>query len=97
MPLYRPEGAYNLNEWTAFREEKDIIWEPIILGNQQQNGSAEGLSQTLLQKTPTIFENNDLDVKYWPKMIYTTNYLRNCQIILNKSFTLFEASYNCRL
>ncbi len=35
------EGEYDSNKWTIFREEKSIIWELIISGNPQQNGSAE--------------------------------------------------------
>lgn len=33
-----------------FERKKNIMWEPIILGNLQQNGSAKWLGQTLLQK-----------------------------------------------
>lgn len=49
-------GEYDSNEWTAFREEKGIIWEPIIPGNPQQNGSAERLGQTLLRKASAMLK-----------------------------------------
>ena len=84
---------YDSNEGTVFREEKAIVWEPIILGNLKQNGSAEKLGQTLLSKASAILKESNLDIKYWPEMICTSNYLRNRQPITCKFMTPFEARY----
>ena len=89
-------GEYDSNEWTVFREEKGIVWEPIIPGNPQQNGSAERLGQTLLRKASAMLKESNLDIKYWPEMIRTANYLRNRQPVTGKSMTPFEASYGRR-
>ena len=40
-----------------------------------------------------MLKDSDLDIKYWPEMICTANYLRNCQPVIDKSITPFEASY----
>ena len=89
-------GGYDSNEGTTIREERGIMWEPIIPGNSQQNGSTEGLGQTLLCKASAILKEGNINIKYRPEMIRTTNYLRNCQLVTGKSITPFEASYGCR-
>ncbi len=72
------------------------MWEPIIPGNTQQNGSAERLGQTLLRKASAILKEGNINIKYWPEMIRTANYLRNRQPVIGKSMTPFEASYGRR-
>lgn len=62
-------------------------------GNPQQNGSAERLGQTLHRKAATMLKESNLDIKYWPEMFRTANYLRNHQPVTGKSITPFEASY----
>ena len=36
-------GKYDSHQFTKFRDERGIIWEPIVLGNPQMNGAAEQL------------------------------------------------------
>ncbi len=43
-----------------------------------------------------MLKESYLDIKYWPEMIRTSNYLRNCQPVRGKSITPFEASYDRR-
>ncbi len=54
------------------------------------------MDQTLLQKASVMLKESNLDIKYWPEMIRTANYLRNRQPVLGKSITPFEASYGRR-
>ncbi len=69
------------------------MWEPIIPGNPQQNGSAERLGQPLLRKASAMLKERNINIKYWPEMIRTVNYLRNRQPVTDKSMTPFEANY----
>ncbi len=89
-------GEYDSNEWKTFREERGIMWKFIIPGNRQQNGSAERLDPTLLRKASAILKKGIINIKYWPEMIRTANYLRNRQPDTGKSMTPFEASYSRR-
>lgn len=43
-----------------------------------------------------MLKESNLDIKYWPEMIGTANYLRNRQPVTGKSMTPFEASYGRR-
>lgn len=57
-------------------------------GTPQQNGVAERLGQTLMQKASTILRDAGLDNRYWDEVVRTANCLRNRSLVASKSITL---------
>lgn len=68
-------GEYDSHEFTRFRDEHEIIWEPIVPGNPQMNGTAEQLGQTLHKMASTMLKNSGFELRYWPDLVLTANYL----------------------
>ncbi len=84
-------GEYDSKAFAQFRDEKGIIWEPIIPGNPQINSVAERLGQTLHRMANAILKDSGFAIRYWPEIILTANYLRNREPVFSCDITLFEA------
>ncbi len=84
-------GKYDLEAFAQFREEKGIIWKPIIFGNTQMNGEAESLSQILRCMANALLKDPGFAIRYWPELILTVKYLRNWEPVVSRDIKPFEA------
>lgn len=84
-------GEYDSHEFTKFRDEHRIIWEPIVPGNPQMNGTAERLGQTLHKMASTMLKDSGFELRYWPELVLTANYLRNRGPVVGRNLTPYEA------
>ena len=85
-------GEYDSLEWDRFQKEKGINWEPTVPGNPEMNGTSERLGQTLHRKASTMLKESGLSIRYWPKLMNTTNYLRNRSPVTGRDVTPYEAN-----
>ncbi len=84
-------GEYNSKAFAQFRDEKGIIWEPIIPGNLLMNSVAERLGQTLHRMANAILTDSGFSIRYGPEIILTANYLQNREPVFGRDITPFEA------
>lgn len=84
-------GEYDSHEFTKFRDEHGIVWEPIVPGNPQMNGAAERLGQTLHKMASTMLKDSGFNLRYWPELVLTANYFRNRGPVVGRSLTPYEA------
>lgn len=54
------------------------------------NMPAERLRQTLHDMAIAMLKKIDLFMKYWLKLIFTSNYLRNRLSVVGRAITLYE-------
>ena len=85
-------GEYDSKEWSEFRKQKGINWEPTVPGNPQMNGASEWLSQTLHRKAATMLKESGLSMIYWPELMNTANYFRNRGPVTGRDVTPYEAN-----
>ena len=86
------EKEYDSHEFTKFRNEHGIVWKPIVPRNPQINGAAQYLGQTLYKIASTMLKNFGFDLRYWPKLMLTANYLQNRRPVVGRSLTPYEAN-----
>ncbi len=84
-------GEYDSHDFTKFRDECGIIWEPIVPGNPEMNGSAERFGQTLHKMASTMLKDSGFELRYWPELVLTANYLQNSGPVVGRNFTPYEA------
>jgi len=70
-------GEYTSKVLDGFLQEKGIVHEFSLPYTPQQNGVAERLNRTLLDKAIPMLEQSGLPLKHWGNAISTANYIRN--------------------
>jgi transposase InsO family protein len=70
-------GEYTSKVLDGFLQEKGIVHEFSLPYTPQQNGVAERLNRTLLDKAIPMLEQSGLPLKHWGDAISTANYIRN--------------------
>ena len=70
---------------------KGIVNETTAPYTAQQNGAAEKLNRTLLEKSRAMLSSSQLNQKWWPEAISTANYMRNRLPYGEKGRTPYEA------
>ncbi len=60
-------------------------------GNPQMNGASERLGQTLHKMGSTMLKDSGFELRYWPELVLTTNYLQNCGPVVGCNLTPYEA------
>lgn len=59
----------------------------------QQNGRAERLNSTLMEKVPSMLYGSKLSTRMWSYAVVTANYLRNRSPVRDEESTPFERFY----
>ncbi len=59
--------------------------------NPQINGAEERLGPTLHKMASTMLKNHRFELRYWPEMVLTANYLRNSGPVVGRNLTPYEA------
>lgn len=57
-------GEYDFHAFKNYRDEHGIWWEVTVPGNQQINGEAERLGQTLHGMTSAMLKRSGFSMKY---------------------------------
>ena len=70
-------GAEFMAELDRFFATEGIVHQRSVRYTPQQNGRAERLNRTLLEKTRSMLFAADLPKKFWAEAITTANYLQN--------------------
>lgn len=70
-------GEYISDEFKRFCNEKGIQLDYTVPYNPQMNSIAERLNRTLVEKARTMLNTCNLDKKFWPEAILTSNYIKN--------------------
>lgn len=55
------------------------------------NGAAECLGQTIYDMANAMLKESNLPMKYWSKLIFTSNYLRNQLPVVERTITSYKA------
>ena len=55
---------------------KDILWQPTVAYNPQENGLAECVNRILLKMIRSMLADSDLSVEVWSELLDTAAYLR---------------------
>ncbi|GLI66230.1 hypothetical protein VaNZ11_009969 [Volvox africanus] len=75
----------------AYFGEKGIIHGTTVGYSPEQNGAAERLNRTLLEKTRAMLAESGLPQKLWAEAMATANLLRNVSPVVGASVTPHEA------
>lgn len=84
---------YLTKEIESFFEEKGIRHQLTMPYTPQQNGVAERLNRTLLDKARPMLSEAGLPLRYWGEAIITANTLRNYSPVTGKDKTPWELFY----
>eukprot|EP00967_Tisochrysis_lutea_P055380 scaffold69570_cov36-Tisochrysis_lutea.AAC.2 len=69
-------GEYAGGEMQAWMTEKGIAWDPTAPYSPQQNGAAERLNCTLLEKVRAMLRDAQMSEMWWGEALKTANYIR---------------------
>jgi hypothetical protein len=70
-------GEYTSNEFKAFMDELGIHHETTIAGTPEQNGVAERMNRTLMDKARANMAQAQADGSWWAEALYYTAHVRN--------------------
>lgn len=83
-------GEYLGQEFQKELKEDHIQFTYSIRASQQQNGAAERLNQTLINKAFKILDTSGLPQSYWPLAVEHANQLRNIMPVEGRHITPYE-------
>jgi hypothetical protein len=87
-------GSEYINSTLAtFFKEKGVIHQTTVRYTPEQNGKAERLNRTLLDRVRAMLEDSKLPKTLWAEAATTANYLRNRAPAAGRSCTPWEAFF----
>lgn len=86
-------GEYTSKVLDGFLQDKGIIHQFSLPYTPQQNGIAERLNRTLLDKAIPMLEQSGLPLKHWGDAIMTANCIRNISPTATSTITPYEAFF----
>ena len=85
------ENEYMFEEFEEFKFQNDIKWKFIVSNNFAQNDKTERLNETLHRKINIMRTIISFNIKWWKKLIFIANYLRNKQFIAKRNVIFYES------
>ena len=79
-----------------FFQSKGIIHETTALYTPQQNGAAERLNRTLMERVRAMLHGSKLSVDMWAEAAVTANFIRNRSPVSGSAKTPWELFYNSK-
>ena len=76
-----------LSEYFA---RKGVIHQTTVRYTPEQNGAAERLNRTLMEKVRAMLEDSGLPKELWAEAAMTASYLRNCSPVTGRAKTPWE-------
>jgi transposase InsO family protein len=73
----RRGGKYWNKDIQAFCKQKGIIHQKTNPYSSQENGVAERLNRTLMEKARAMLSESGLDHRFWGEAVLTANFVRN--------------------
>eukprot|EP00877_Chromochloris_zofingiensis_P012353 jgi/Chrzof1/7371/Cz02g21110.t1 len=89
-------GEYVNNVLNSYYSSKGIIAQHTVPYSPQQNGKAERLNRTLLDKARSMLADARLPSQLWGEAVVTANYLRNRSPAAGKTATPWELFFGSR-
>ena len=83
-------GEYISNALADYLDGKGVIHQTTMAYTPQQNGVAERLNRTLMEKTRAMLSDANLPPEMWAEAMVTANYVRNISPVTGKSKTPWE-------
>ena len=83
-------GEYTSNEFKSYCFEKGIRHEKTILGTPQQNGVAERMNHTIVEKIRCMLRMANLPKSFWGEVVVTACYLINSSPLVLLGFDISE-------
>ena len=79
-----------------FLASKGILHQASARYTPEQNGRAERLNRTLLERVRAMLSKSGVQKSLWPEALLTANYLRNRSPVSHSSVTPFEAFFGVK-
>ena len=79
-----------------FFKGEGIVHETTAPYTPQQNGAAERLNRTLMERVRVMLHGAQLDVDMWAEAAVTANFIRNRSPLSGRAKTPWELFYNCK-
>ena len=89
-------GEYTSNEFKAFLQCEGIRHEMTSPHTPQQNGAAERLNRTLLEKVRCILNESGLPKSFWSECLQVATYLRNRSPAAGINTTPYQALFGIK-
>jgi transposase InsO family protein len=86
-------GEFISDHLKDYLKEKGINHQKTVAYTPEQNGRAERLNRTLMEKTRAMMLDSNLPQRFWGEALTTANYLRNVSPTVNKDKTPYELFY----
>ena len=81
---------------SSFLKSKGIVHQTTMTYTPQQNGKAERLNRTLMEKVRAMLSDAGLNKSLWGEAVYTANTLRNRSPAAGKDKTPWELFFNSK-
>ena len=83
-------GEYINKELKLYYAKKGIVHQTTAPYTPEQNGAAERLNRTIIERVRAMLKDNDLPLDMWAEAAVTANYLRNRSPSLQRTKTPWE-------
>ena len=83
-------GEYTSNEFKSYCSEKGIRHEKTVSGTPQQNGVAERMNCTIVEKIRCMLRMANLPKSFWGEAVMTACYLINRSLSVSLNFDIPE-------
>jgi hypothetical protein len=89
-------GEYLNTELSDYFKRKGIAHRLTAPYTPQQNGKAERLNRTLMERVRAMLHNTNLPAKLWAECVSTANHVRNRSPVTGKDKTPWELMYSVK-
>ncbi len=89
-------GEYVNADLTAYFQSKGVVHQKTAPYTPEQNGKAERLNRTIVERVRTMLAETDLSKSLWAEAANTVNFLRNISPNLDRALTPWEAFYGTK-
>ena len=89
-------GEYVNNELDGYFRSKGIRHQQTVRYTPEQNGAAERLNRTLMERVRAMLEDSQLSDQLWAEAIVTANFIRNRSPVTGETKTPWELFHGTR-
>jgi len=83
-------GEYMSNDLESYLDQHGVVHQTTIAYTPEQNGKAERLNRTLMEKVRSMLADSGLPPEAWGEAVMTANYLRNRSPTTGRDLTPYE-------
>jgi hypothetical protein len=89
-------GEYTSTQLSEYFSQKGIVHETTVPYSPEQNGAAERLNRTLMERVRAMLQDASLPDELWAEAAVTACYLRNRSPVAGREKTPWELFFNVR-